>query len=74
MKNPKTELAAYLNLEVNQMKRAFEVSRLDYYNVQCAIQRCLGACYMAQYMGLSYEEAEPLYLNARRILEGLCDE
>lgn len=74
MKNPKTEFAAYLNMEVHYMQRAFEAFPLDRYNVQCAIQRCLGACYMAQYMGLSYEEAEELYLNARQILEGLCNE
>ena len=74
MKTTKAQLAAYLNMEVHYMQRAFEVSHLDRYNVQCAIQRCLGACYMAQYMGLSYEEAEELYLNARQILEGLCNE
>ena len=74
MKNPKTQLATYLDLEVNQMKHAFEVARLDRYNIECALQRCFGACYIARCMGLSYEEAKELYLNAKQILEGLCDE
>ena len=58
---PIEKLKEYFETEYNFTKTALENGRADKNSVWYAVQRCLGASDIAQLMGASFADVEPLF-------------